>query len=125
MGNVKELLEIIAEMEPLLSVYPDELAEKILNARGKNAFKFYTYCQNNSGGYYDGPHYVIVEAISRDEADIIAEDNGVYFDGCSSGRDCNCCGDRWSRYSEESDVPEIYGDTDLWKSSYNYKIVYK
>lgn len=123
MRNVKELLEIIAEMEPLLGVYPDELAEKVKNAREKNKYKFYTFRQNNSGGSYDGPHYVIVEAIDRDEAEMIAENDVVYFDGCSSGRDCSCCGDRWSRYSDESDVPAIYGDTDL--SGYDHKIIYK
>lgn len=42
---------------------------------------FYTYRQNNSGGYYIGPSYVIVEADSSSEADFIAEQNGIYFNG--------------------------------------------
>lgn len=80
---------------------------------------FYTFVQNNSGGVFTGPaHYVIVEADSADEANIRAEDLGIYFDGCvedASGytRDCPCCGDRWhevtSAYAEEK--PMVYNNT--------------
>ena len=35
-------------------------------------------------------------AHSAKQADAIAEQNGVYFDGCQEGLDCPCCGDRWS-----------------------------
>lgn len=77
--------------------------------------KFYTYTQNNSGGSFDVDenvaHYVIIEAENSDDADMIAEGVGVYFDGCSKGMDCECCGDRWySAYREGSESPQIYGD---------------
>jgi hypothetical protein len=42
-------------------------------------------------------HRVIIEASNSDEAIDIAENLGVYFDGCDSGYDCECCGDRWYR----------------------------
>ena len=69
---------------------------------------FFTYRQNNSGGYFYGNLLVIVEADSYKEADRIAEADGeVYFNGCTRGHDCPCCGDRWysSFYSEGDEVP--------------------
>lgn len=81
---------------------------------------FWTYCQNNSGGYFDGPQYVIVEADSCAEANDLAQEKaGVYFDGCDSGNDCECCGDRWSRAWEDgSDEPLIHGmNVEEWVSS--------
>jgi hypothetical protein len=72
------------------------------------SLKFYRFRQNNSGGHFHENdkvgELVIVEAISHTEANEIAEDNGIYFDGCDSGRDCSCCGDRWykaHKYDEE------------------------
>jgi hypothetical protein len=75
--------------------------------------KFYTYRQNNSGGRFIGPAlYVIVEANSRNVANAIAEDNGLYFNGCETGEDCSCCGDRWrSDWVDPKDKPEIYGES--------------
>lgn len=75
---------------------------------------FYTFVQNNSGGVFADPaHYVIVEADSADEANIRAQDLGIYFDGISEGHDCECCGDRWhevtSAYAEEK--PMVYNNT--------------
>lgn len=59
---------------------------------------FYEYRQNNSGGRFLAPAVrVFVEADTPDEADTIAEWNGLYFDGVDGGRDCPCCGDRWCR----------------------------
>ena len=76
---------------------------------------FYTYTQNNSGGYFitndNVAEYVIIEANSIDEANNKAEEIGIYFDGCSFGRDCSCCGDRWCSPYDESEKPEIYGDS--------------
>lgn len=80
--------------------------------------KFYTYKQNNSGGRFIGPYAVIIEAKSTEEADSLAESKaGVYFDGCADGRDCSCCGDRWSRtYGYDvSYSPTLYGETDRSK----------
>ena len=82
---------------------------------------FFTYHQNNSGGSFEQDpkrgigHVVIVEARDAYDADNLAKRIGLYFDGCSSGRDCSCCGDRWSSmtdyyYKEQGDeVPTIYG----------------
>lgn len=64
---------------------------------------FYEYNQNNSGGHFDVDNEVTVEvfieAPSAERANAIAESVGIYFDGCDDGRDCECCGDRWSRAS--------------------------
>jgi hypothetical protein len=76
---------------------------------------FYTYRQNNSGGDFcfepqaGISHYVIIEADSPENADKLAEGIGLYFDGCYTGRDCPCCGDRWSTQWEEGTVvPQVY-----------------
>tara|TARA_R110000851_G_scaffold125896_3_gene256969 strand:+ start:331 stop:726 length:396 start_codon:yes stop_codon:yes gene_type:complete len=59
---------------------------------------WYKFWQNNSGGGYVGSHYVIVEADGPDEANELAvKSEAVYFDGVETGRDCECCGDRWER----------------------------
>ena len=55
---------------------------------------FYTFEQNNSGGYYEVDeviaHVVIVEADSWEEANDIAGHKGVFsYDYCS------CCGERF------------------------------
>ena len=79
---------------------------------------FYTYRQNNSGGSFNIDlqsgitEYVIIEANSASHADERAEEIGLYFDGCRSGIDCRCCGDRWYRTyeSEATEQPEIYGE---------------
>jgi hypothetical protein len=78
--------------------------------------KFFTFSQNNSGGgfhFNDAAgiaNYVIVEAESAEAACAKAEAIGLYFDGCASNRDCDCCGDRWHRpYDNGDDVPLIYG----------------
>ena len=76
---------------------------------------FFTYDQNNSGGFFCEPaHHVIVEADDAEQADRIAEEHGVYFDGCMTGNDCSCCGDRWTSqhygFEDSSDEPQIYGE---------------
>jgi len=79
--------------------------------------KFFTFDQNNSGGSFDhepnnGIGYcVCVEAIDYVHANARAEQIGVYFDGCDSGRDCDCCGNRWSRayeYDNGDSEPTLY-----------------
>lgn len=90
---------------------------------------FYTFNQNNSGGsfVFDGSagisHYVIIEESDARRADFEAEDIGLYFNGCASGRDCSCCGDRWSKTYDldGSEIPEIDGEDvsdGIYKSSY-------
>ena len=77
---------------------------------------FFTYSQNNSGGYFHEPaKYVIVEADSPDHADEIAESHcDIYFHGCMIGSDCSCCGDRWSqRWEDGTEKPEVYGQDAL------------
>lgn len=78
---------------------------------------FYTFRQNNSGGSLVKDdlvsEYVIIEANSHVEANDLAEDIGIYFNGCASGRDCPCCGDRWYAHWSEHDayvIPAIYGE---------------
>lgn len=72
---------------------------------------FYEFRQNNSGGVFHLPAIqVFIEADSTDEANRIAERNGLYFDGADDGRDCPCCGDRWypvsSKWNVHETVPE-------------------
>jgi len=79
---------------------------------------FFTYRQNNSGGSFNiDPEagisiFVVVEADSAGDADRRAVDIGLYFDGCETGEDCECCGDRWSRASDYDgeDFPRAYGN---------------
>jgi len=60
---------------------------------------WYEFDQSNPGGSFDSsmPRLILVEANNSDEANDRAESVGVYFDGADYGRDCSCCGDRWSR----------------------------
>jgi hypothetical protein len=79
--------------------------------------KYFHFSQNNSGGSFqiddNVAHHVIVQAHTAEEANRRAEDIGIYFDGCNFGRDCPCCGDRWSRQwanDKGDDTPMIYKD---------------
>lgn len=71
-------------------------------------YKFYRFRQSNPGGWrdYNFPLYMLVEAKSPTEANRIAEEHGVYFDGRATGRDCSCCNSRWSRADDEDGVDE-------------------
>lgn len=77
--------------------------------------KWFTFRQNNSGGLFDIDKnlnvFVIIEAYDEVHALDRAIEVGIYFDGVERGKDCECCGNRWSRYCDESDVPSIYGET--------------
>jgi hypothetical protein len=78
---------------------------------------FYEFNQNNSGGGFESDfkrgisNLVIIEADSPEEANDKAQRIGLYFDGCDSGTDCDCCGDRWYRTDtrEGKESPEVYG----------------
>lgn len=80
---------------------------------------FYTFHQNNSGGsftYNKGrgiTEFVVVEADSEEEANERAREIGIYFDGCESGMDCECCGDRWYPAYDGHDEPLVYGEPAL------------
>lgn len=70
---------------------------------------FYTFGQNNSGGFFTDPaQYIIVEASSPAEANTKAEFLGAYFNPES---DCSCCGSRWVQAFSfsENEAPTIYG----------------
>jgi len=73
---------------------------------------WFTFRQNNSGGFYNGPQYVIVEAASSVSANTVAEENNVYFNGIDKGIDCRCCGDRWYRvhHGDGKNEPMIYNE---------------
>lgn len=84
---------------------------------------FYTFRQNNSGGYFKGHVLVCVECDSLEDADIQAERNGICFGMFGS---CECCGPRWSTAWDEdslTETPTNYGDpisqaTDSWVIHY-------
>ena len=65
------------------------------------------YSQNNSGGSFDkdGGDATYVRAPSASQANRIAKNNGIYFDGVYDLQDCPCCGDRWS--SARGDDPDL------------------
>ena len=80
---------------------------------------FFEFSQNNSGGsfVYDKKrgltHYVIIEARDGKDANRLAEDIGIYFNGCDDdGPDCPCCGDRWHPVWDRDKgdkVPSMFG----------------
>lgn len=74
--------------------------------------KWYSFRQNNSGGRWHAPAIqVFIQAPSARVANALAEDYGLYFNGCAEGQDCSCCGDRWSPASESydgTDEPMVY-----------------
>lgn len=90
---------------------------------------FYTFNQNNSGGHFDDDdtvcETVIIEADNADEANEKALELGMYFNGCFSGRDCACCGDRWYETYEGDGNPEpmIYSNSvyDVTKKMFRSK----
>ncbi len=93
--------------------------------------KFYTYNQNNSGGSFCNDdkagisEYVCIEALNAQDANNRAEGIGIYFDGCDSGMDCSCCGDRWYKCDESdgTNIPMMYGEPleNLEKSMFRTK----
>jgi hypothetical protein len=70
---------------------------------------WWRYGQNNSGGVFDkeGGDSTYIRATSASQANDIAENNGIYFDGVDDGVDCPCCGDRWSSaWGNEPDIED-------------------
>lgn len=81
--------------------------------------QLWVYSQQCVGGHYTidigkglAP-LVFVEADGPEQADRILVAAGAYFYGVSQGRDCPCCGDRWTPAGtvEPASVqtPEVYG----------------
>lgn len=70
---------------------------------------FYTFMQNNSGGYWmtddNVDQVVIVEAETESDAhEIFDEISENYQDYCE------CCGTRWSSFPEAAETPQIFGE---------------
>lgn len=85
--------------------------EELLGNKTEGA-KFYSFGQNNSGGYHivnqDVSQTVIVEAFNAKEAEDKAKHITQDYDEY-----CSCCGERWDTevdYEEGDIVPSIYGE---------------
>lgn len=67
--------------------------------------KFFTFSQNNSGGYFiindDVAAYLIIEAQNADEAK-----NKMYNITEGYSEYCNCCGQRWPDWIDDEDGTE-------------------
>lgn len=88
---------------------------------------FFEFDQNNSGGIFTRPaHSVWIEADSADEANKLAEENGLYFNGCDDGLDCDCCGDRWYPCTGQDgkEIPVLRTNGWLKQSGVPWWIVY-
>jgi len=82
--------------------------------------KLYQFRQNNTGGSFTGPAIsVYIEADNAEDANNIALDNDIYFDGVDEDMDCECCGDRWYRVSERDAYDAI--DENPWSSKWATK----
>lgn len=76
---------------------------------------WFEWDQNNSGGSFVVNDKLtcrlFIEADTYEEAEGKAFGMGVYYDGCSKGMDCGCCGDRWYE-GDEVKLPITYTETD-------------
>ena len=72
---------------------------------------YFKFRQNNSFGVFRGTPLVFVQADNAADANRIAQDHGVYFNGVADGLDCDCCGDRWFPVNDDDaqDQPSSYG----------------
>lgn len=84
--------------------------------------KFYTFDQGNPSGYFINDdkvaEYVIIHACTAQEANDIAEDLGIYFDGIRKKVDCECCNDRWYRVTEMDGRDTIEITNEMKKKGY-------
>lgn len=92
-------------MSDNLDNYTVEELQNEINKRNMKVASWYEFDQDNSGGYFvendKVTHRVFIQALSLEDCITKAEALGIYFNGCDSGRDCDCCGDRWYKpYSE-------------------------
>ena len=126
MNETDELIKAITHS--IDNQISSNIAEKVKD----NNSKFYTYSQNNSGGWFEYNknvcEYVIIEAKSAEHANNIAKSIGIYFDGCSQGIDCSCCGDRWHEQDDDEngkDEPMIYGELvhEMTKNTFRNKCI--
>lgn len=83
--------------------------------------KFYHFDQNNSGGSFreneDVTKHVFIEAHSAEEANLLADNFGIYFDGCDMGVDCSCCGDRWHPVREDAPITLNRDSPTMWQNN--------
>lgn len=87
--------------------------------------KFYIFDQNNSGGRFGLPAmYVFVEADSAKAANDIAREKGLYFNGVSYGRDCECCGDRWYACDESDACDDVISYLSVYSRSFYEDVPY-
>ncbi len=104
----------------LLEAKKAEIEEKLNKLERKSTpayddpnkqLKWFEFSQNNSGGNFDIDdklcHKLYIQAYNASEAVDKALAMGVYFDGCSMGMDCGCCGDRW--YETDEELSLYYG----------------
>lgn len=83
--------------------------------------KWFEFRQNNSGGVdvvdpgAGIDKYVWVQARNHQEANVRAEQIGLYFNGCETGQDCDCCGDRWYEQWNEDDGTTEEPALSKWK----------
>lgn len=86
---------------------------------------YFRFHQNNSGGYFDKEmgYTIWIEATTPDEANAIAEENGVYFAGTLDGTDCNCCGDRWSPAGDYDAYDQPFWSTFAKNWDLDHKII--
>ena len=84
---------------------------------------WYEFQQNNSGGRFTTndvvAKYVLIQETDAGPANSKAEQIGIYFDGCSQGLDCDCCGDRWD---EVSDPLGDFSTTDFKDRGWKQKV---
>ena len=87
---------------------------------------FFKYHQNNSGGETiitnKLKNIVWIEANNAKQANEKAQAIGIYFDGCSQGLDCSCCGDRWNEVEDydKAKFPIKYSKTEIFKDIKEY-----
>lgn len=124
----------------------EEQIKKKKSLKSKGESKFFNFNQNNSGGHFEDDkdvcEDVIIEAYSPEDANLRADNFGIYFNGCNQGLDCSCCGDRWSEVWDDNkgtnkpeiygkDVFKIYGESFRWKCIIHYlngkrkKVIFK
>ena len=84
---------------------------------------YFKFRQNNSGGAFAGTPLVFVQADNAADANSIAQDNGIYFNGVADGVDCDCCGDRWFPVddddAQDAPIAVVVGDGSIDTRVYN------
>jgi len=91
----------------------ENLDQLVVDLLAKQAPKFYSFDQNNSGGSFDVDEkqgidcHVFVQAFDAKEANNHACNIGIYFNGVEEDRDCECCGDRWHPCDESDGYTKI------------------